>query len=567
MRLSLTQQRWTTKLSDAARVSALAQSLDISPILAQCLIHRATTDRVHEWLEPSPEHLHDPMLMSGMAQAVARVRQAIEGGENVRLVTDYDVDGTTSCLILRSTLLLLQASGRIDHHIPDRQHEGYGFSLRAAEQAIADGVNLLITADIGVRDHEAVSAAASGGVDVIICDHHLPAGAQVPADALAVLCPPQADCSYPNPALAACGVSLKLAEALLNDHHPKAQAILTSMLKVAAIGTVADVVDLSTPENRAIVALGVEELRRGPHTAGLQALLDVADVGSEVTSEDLGFKLGPRINAAGRLAQADAVLTLLSCRDRSEARRQAEALDTLNRDRQGIQRTLVKECLSRLSDPPPGFVVLWGEEAEGWHRGVVGIVAAKVRDKVHRPAAVIAVAGDDARGSVRAPPGVHAVRALDSVADLLLAHGGHPAAAGFSARAADLPELSRRLDAYVQTHTADDDLVPTLQVEAICTPSDLGPDLAQALSKLAPFGKGNPPPLLQLDGVKAEQIRPMGQGHLRMTIGGVDTVWWGGADHRAALDGVVDVVGTLGFNHWRGRSTVRLTIKDARACP
>ena len=297
----MTGHLWQVASEDEAHAPALAQRLGVSPVAARCIASRIHLAGAEQWLTPSLDDLHDPMRMHQMPAALKRIHAAVANGEHIRIVTDYDVDGTTSSLILQSTLRLLGGGTRIDHHIPDRQDEGYGFSRRAAEAAAADGVDLVITADIGVRDHDAVSAAAQAGVDVLICDHHLPAGAEVPGDALAVLCPPKSDCSYPNPALAACGVSLKLAQALLMD-HPRKEAILRSMLKVAAIGTVADVVDLSTQENRAIVRLGIEELRMGPHSPGLQALLSVADIGAEVTAEDLGFKLGPRINAAGRLA-------------------------------------------------------------------------------------------------------------------------------------------------------------------------------------------------------------------------------------------------------------------------
>ncbi len=560
---SLTGYLWELGTVDPDRVHSLAQSLELPLVAARCLAMRAAPDLAQRWLSPSLTDLHDPTEMTGMASAVARIRTAVEEAQSIRIVTDYDVDGTTSSLILQSTLRLLGAGENISYHIPDRQDEGYGFSLRAAEAAVRDGVGLLITADIGVRDHEAVCRAAAGGVDVLICDHHLPPGADVPGDATAVLCPPQSACSYPNPALAACGVCLKLAQALLAD-HPRQEAILRSMLKVAAIGTVADVVDLSTPENRAIVHLGVEGLRQGPHSPGLQALLDVAELGKEITAEDLGFRIGPRINAAGRLAQADAVVSLFGCADPAEARAQAQMLDRLNRDRQGIQRTLVKQCIDSLDSPPPDFAVLWGDEADGWHRGVVGIVAAKVRDQIHRPAAVVAVSGEDARGSVRAPPGVHAVRALDAVQDLLLTYGGHPAAAGFSARAEHLPEIASRLNTHIQTQLPAEDLVPRMTLDAECGPADLGAHLAHALARLAPFGKGNPQPLLHLSEIQPTQVRPMGERHLRMSIGAVDAVWWGGAPYTEALDQPVELVGTLGFNHWRGKRSVRFTIKDAR---
>ena len=324
------------------------------------------------------------------------------------------------------------------------------------------------------------------------------------------------------------GVSIKLAQALL-ESHPRQEAILRSMLKVAAIGTVADVVDLSTPENRAIVAHGIQGLRAGRHAPGLHALLEVAGVQGEVTSEDLGFRLGPRINAAGRLAKATSVIELFDERDPGRARAKAQELDALNGKRQQIQRKLVGEVLDKLSEEPPPFVVEWGAESEGWHRGVVGIVAAKVRDHTHRPTAIIAVAGDEARGSVRSIPGAHAVSALDSVSALLTAHGGHPAAAGFSLPADRLEDLRQGLCEWAAAQGGLGDEAPTLDVDVCCDADALRvPDvdiLAQGLADLGPHGKGNPAPMIQVDGVHVGDIRPMGEKHIRMRVMDVDAIW------------------------------------------
>ncbi len=550
-------------------VQRLTQTCDVPSIVAACMALRGIdTNSAEAWLSPSLDHLHDPMAMRGMAEATQRIEQAIAAKERIRIVTDYDVDGTTSSLILQGVLRLLGAGERIDYHIPDRQKEGYGFSEAAAKSAAHDGIGLIITADIGVRDHASVAAARAAGVDVVICDHHLPAGADVPPDATAVLCPPQHGCDYPNPHLAACGVSLKLAQAMLAT-HPRYEAIIRSMMKMAAIGTVADVVNLATLENRAIVHLGLEALA-GPNTPGLQALLDVAQVSSPMTAQDLGFRVGPRINAAGRLAQATAVLELIHTRDPATARQRAQELDQLNQQRQRIQGKLVDQCIEQLPDPPPPFVVLWGEEAEGWHRGVVGIVAAKVRDRIHRPTAIVAVAGQEARGSVRSTTGVHAVHALDAAADLLDSHGGHPAAAGFSIAARHLPTLAERLAAHAKDIQGGGGHAPELQLDADC-PVELlsaggATQLAKTLARLEPFGKGNPPPMLRIPSVVPEQLSAMGKNHLRMRIAGVDAVWWGGLDKLEALQGPVSIAGTLGFNHWRGRSTVRFTVRDACHC-
>lgn len=563
--LSLHGREWALR-PHHPQADAVAQRLDLPPIVAHCLLHRCGDIEPEAWLRPSLDHLHDPAELHHIGRAVDRIRAAVSRGESVRIVTDYDVDGTTSSLILQSTLKILGASGRIDYHIPNRFGEGYGFSTIAAQKAVDDNVDLVLTADIGVRDHDAVAVATDGGTDVIICDHHLPPGADVPAQALAVLCPPKADCSYPNPALAACGVSLKLAQALLQS-HPKRDPIIASMLKLAAIGTVADVVDLSTPENRAIVSLGLAQLKNGSHTAGLQALLNVSGIDlSHITASDLGYRVGPRINAAGRMAEASSIIELFAERDPGQAKARAEAIDQLNTDRRSVQDHLVQASLAQLSDPPPPFAVLWGSEEEGWHRGVVGIVAAKVRDTVHRPVAVVAVAGDHARGSIRSTTAVHAVQALDSVSHLLDTYGGHPVAAGFSTTADRLPELASGLAAFAEQAVANPK-PPQLCIDAICPIEEVGAPLAHALLRLEPFGKGNAAPLFQVHLPKIDRVQPLGSRHLRIHSGSVEAIWWGGAEHAEVLKGPVTVAATLSFNHWRGRSTPRLTVEDLMLGP
>ena len=564
--LSWTGHRWAQRSVDSEAAEALSQRLGLPALAARCLQPRVAPEAAEAFLAPDLSHLHDPYAMFGMDRAVPRIERAVAEGQRVRIVTDYDVDGTTSSLILQSTLRALGLRDSVDYHIPDRFDEGYGFSVRAAERAAEDGVDLIVTADIGVRDHEAVSRAAAAGVDVIVCDHHLPSGEAVPEAALAVLCPPQADCTYPNPALAACGVSLKLAQALLAA-HPRRDAFVASLLKMAAIGTVADVVDLATPENRAIVALGLEQLSRRPHSPGLEALMVVAGLEEgPLRASDLGFRIGPRINAAGRIEDASLVVELFGARDRGIAMEQAQRLDQLNRQRQGLQKRLVETCMGQLSEDPPGFVVRWGPEAEGWHRGIVGIVASKLRDQVHRPAAVIAVSGDEARGSVRSTPGVHAVHALDSVSDLLDRYGGHPVAAGFSVKTANLEALAERLAAYVDERVDAEAMVPELSVDADATVGELDRAALDALQRLGPFGKGNAAPRLMVRGVRPRGIRPLGATHLRFDLGGLEAVWWSGAAHAEALaqGDLIDVLGRLELNRWKGRESLRFTVEDAR---
>lgn len=568
--LSWTGARWAHRHAPPSRIAEL-EAAGLHPIAARCLAARDLAERAitPDWLTPRLSHLHDPLTMLNMPAALARLERAIAQGERVRIITDYDVDGTTSSLILQACLRLRGLTS-VDYHIPDRFDEGYGFSVHAADRAAEDGVDLILTADIGVRDHAAVQRAMERGVDVLVCDHHLPAGATVPADAI-VLCPPQAGCDYENPSLAACGVSLKLAQALLRE-HPKVTQILRSLLKLAAIGTVADMVPLSTLENRAIVSLGLRELNLGPHAPGLAALIDVAGLQlGQITERDLGFRIGPRINAAGRVASASLVVQLLTSRDPIQARAHARQLDELNGQRRQLQLRMVQRALDAVPDPPPGFVLIAQPEGEEWHRGVAGIVASRLKDDLQRPAAVVAIFGDRAVGSVRSVPAIHAVHALDSVSDLLEKHGGHPAAAGFTVPTEHLSALAERLAAFVDASVDASALVPEHRVD-VALPSDhLSTTLHAQLASLGPFGMGNPEPRLHLQGVRAERVSVRASGRLlHLALRGaerqpVEAIWWGEAERRAQFEGPVDLLGTLGEHTWKGRTTLQFRITDARA--
>ncbi len=567
---SFTGTQWNLAEADPAKVEAIRQQLHISATAARCLAIRLTDLPSKDWLTPDIDQLHDPHLMQGMDAAVDRLHKAVRDRQRIRVVTDYDVDGTTSSLILQAALRLISTElggAVVDYHIPDRFNEGYGFSTIAAQTAAKDGIHLIVTADIGVRDHAAVSTARERGLDVLICDHHLPSGAQVPADAT-VLCPPQNTCTYPNAALAACGISLKLADALLK-HHPKRESVLASMLKLAAIGTVADLVPLTTIENRAIVALGLQELNRGPHSPGLQALLRVSGLGeTPIRESDLGYRIGPRINAAGRVADAKLVVELLTSKTPAEAEPLAAAIDDLNSERKDIQQRLVKEALALSQDDPSPFLVLSGPEEAGWHRGVVGIVAARIRETVHRPVAIASIQGSRAVGSIRSTPSIHAVRALDSVSDLLEKYGGHPVAAGFTLPTENLPQFRERLGQYVLANSQSTG--PSRTVDAELLASDVHQRLFEDLEKLSPFGQGNPRPSLVLLNVHAKQIdaRPekrLLKFRIPTAQGLMDAIWWDHAHLAAEIgSGPMDLLGELSEHHWNGTKRLQFTLSDAR---
>lgn len=569
--LSFTGARWELVPSAAPESEALAGALGLHPLLSTCLVARGRADPEHAraFLEPSWDQLHDPGLMAGMDQAVARIRRAVADGERVRIVTDYDVDGTSSALVLRATLQALGRGEGVDHHVPSRFGEGYGLGAGAVRDAAEAGVTLLVAADIGVRDHEAVAVASELGVDVVICDHHLVGGQDVPP-AAAVLCPGRPGCAYPNASLAAVGVCFTLARALLAE-HPQRDRLLRSLLKVVSLGTVADVVDLSPLENRAIVALGLEALSEGPHAAGLQALLEVAGCsGKTLGAGDLGFRLGPRINAAGRLAEAQLALDLLQQRDPDRARELASQLDALNRRRQRLQETLVQRLLDQALPEPSGpprcaaFPVFAGPEDQGWHRGIVGIVAGKLREALQRPVAVAAVVGDQATGSLRSVPGVDAVAALDTASHLLTRYGGHKAAAGFGLPAAALPELERALSEYLERDVPAEARVPRRRADVLAPLALLGEDAARQLQRLEPCGRGNPRPRLLVPDVTVPRIRRVRQ-HVFFDLGHVQAVWWSGARHtRALVAGPVDLLASLGPDRRDGFARPMLTVEDAR---
>lgn len=568
--MSITGAVWRPAADAPDAGATVAARFGLGAAAARVLAARFPT--VPEALEASFDAFHDPWAMRNMGAAVERLLRAVRDGEHVRVVTDYDVDGTTSSLILQAALKIAagdRAGAPLSYHIPHRFLEGYGFSVAAADKAAEDRVSLVVTADIGVRDFAAVTRARERGLDVLICDHHLPAGATVPADAT-VLCPPQPGCTYPNPSLAACGISLKVAQALLAK-HPRRDEVVRSLLKLAAIGTVADLVPLTTPENRAIVALGLQELNRGRHSVGLQALLTKAGLqAGQIRETDLGYRVGPRINAAGRVADARLVVELLHERDPARADALAEEIEHHNRNRRAIQQSLVEDVLARIRGVDDPFLVIAGDEEHGYHRGVVGIVASKVKDEARRPVAICAIQGDRTVGSIRSVPGVHAVRALDSVADLLEKYGGHPVAAGFTVRTADLDVFRQRLGDFVREQTGGQG-VPFVREYDVTVPIERVDDALFAdFERIGPFGQGNPRPRLLIPGVRPREVLVRGNGRLlKLALdrgaSWIDAIWWDQGDLAPAVEGrTLDLLGEVEENFYQGHRRLQVVLLDAR---
>ena len=497
--------RWISKPADPAQAQLLAEQLQsglaprnskIVAILARLLVLRGIGDveSAEYFLKPSLANLHSPYLMTGMKGAVDRIEAAIERKEGILIYGDYDVDGTTAIVILKTAIEL--CGGAADFHVPHRIKEGYDLRGDVIEGAAAAGIRLIISVDAGIRAFAAAETARRVGVDLIVTDHHLPGQDGTPP-ALAVLNPNQSGCSYPCKALCGAGVAFKLAQALLErrlgtrDQAP----LLKSFAKVVAIATVADAVPL-TGENRIFARIGLEALRSAVNP-GLKALLEVAKVsGRPLTSGEVGFRIAPRINAAGRMDIAADVIELFSTKDPARAREIATKLDKLNADRQEEERRIVQAIDTRFSEDPAlrdAFCIVI--DGDGWHRGVIGITATRVVERYCRPTIVISRDGDEAHGSGRSIKAFHLLNALESCGHMFTRYGGHAHAVGFSIQAARIQELRAHLDQYARARLTLADFEPVLEVDAELSLDGVTPELFQALQQLEPFGVGNPEPV------------------------------------------------------------------------
>jgi single-stranded-DNA-specific exonuclease len=515
--------RWLLPQIDPASAGSLARALGIQPPAARVLAARGYADPEHarRFLRPTLDDLHDPFLLLGMKEAVERMHRAIAGGENILLYGDYDVDGTTSVVILKKAIEML--GGQAWFHVPHRIREGYGMQAGVVEQAAADGVKLLLSVDTGIRSASTVARARELGIDVIVTDHHLP-DAELPP-ALAVLNPNRPGCAYPEKNLCGVGVAFKLAQALFERHGwplEKQRRVAESLLKLVAIGTVADVVPL-TGENRVLVKFGLAGLRsvRNP---GLRALLDVSGFaeGDAPSAGQVAFRIAPRMNAAGRMADAIDVINLFLTEDPEEARALAARLHALNQERQQAEAAIVQAILAECERVP----VTGGQMAlvfagENWHRGVVGIVASRVVEQYHRPAIVLSLDPEEgvAHGSGRSIPAFHLLEALESMPGLFLRFGGHKQAAGLALPADRIEEFRRRLNEYAAARLTADDIVPEIELDACLDFREINEKSVAEVLSLAPFGFGNPAPLFAALGVEvAAEPAVWKEKHLRVGL-------------------------------------------------
>ena len=515
----MTHSRWLLPSPDPRDVEALSSALGIGAPAAGILVHRGLGDpaAARRFLEPSLDDLHAPLTMRDMPRAVERLREAIRDGQKTLIYGDYDVDGTTSVVLLTKAIEL--GGGASSYHVPHRLKDGYGLRPEVVETAAAEGVKLIVSVDTGIRATEVVRRANELGVDVIVTDHHLPETDLPPA--LAVLNPNRPDCRYPEKNLCGAGVAFKLAQALLATlpwPPEKLRRVSESLLKLVAIATVADVVPL-TGENRVMVKHGLDGLG-AVRNAGLRALLDVAGfTGNTVpTAQQVAFQMAPRLNAAGRMDTAMAVIELFLTGDPARARELAQQLEGQNAERRQVEDEIRDTCERLAVDESSAALVYY---SENWHRGVLGIVASRLVERLHRPVFVIGRNPEDglAQGSGRSIAAFHLLQAMEAMPDLFIRFGGHKYAAGVTLEAARVDEFRRRLNAYAAARLSPEDFLPRLDVDAVIGFGDITEPAVQEVLALAPFGHGNPPPLVAaLDVEVAAQPVVMKEKHLRVTV-------------------------------------------------
>ncbi|MFQ5593072.1 MAG: single-stranded-DNA-specific exonuclease RecJ [Anaerolineae bacterium] len=542
----------------------------LDPLVVQLLFNRGLVEphEIQAFLEGAHQD-DNPFRLRSMNEAVTRIRQAIRQRESIAIYGDFDVDGVTSTALLIEVLRTLGADAV--PYIPHRIEEGYGLNTDALDKLSSQGVNLIITVDCGVRAVEEVIHGRRRGMDLIITDHHEPPQELPPA--LALINPKQPGCRYPYKDLPGVGLAFKLAQALLRVESRVAMGTARreiaeeGLLDLVALGVVADLAPL-LGENRALVRRGLAVLNQADRI-GVRALMDVAGVQpGHVGAETIGYVLGPRINAAGRLDHAMLAYRLLVTREPEEARQLAEKLDTRNRERQALTKVVLEQALAQIEGMETDYFLMVG--GEDFAPGVVGLVASRLTEQFYRPSLVLEIGDETSHGSARSIPDFNVIQALDEVADLLIKHGGHAMAAGLTVATDKLPELRARLTEIARRRLADVDLVPALSIDAEWPLAQLTPQTFHILTELEPFGVGNPAPLLMARDVSLRSYAVVGdeENHLRLKLQ-QDRIVWDAMAFRQGhwannIPERIDIVYTPQIDVWNDQVRLRLDVKDMR---
>ncbi|PJB29431.1 single-stranded-DNA-specific exonuclease RecJ [Candidatus Desantisbacteria bacterium CG_4_9_14_3_um_filter_40_11] len=551
------------QLSDANWQDIISAEVKISPILAKILVAKGITksEDARRFLYPDLKDMHSPSLMKGVEQTVNRILQAVKDKQKIMIYGDYDVDGITATVLFVRVFRSMGAE--VLSYLPNRFVDGYGLSNQGIDYAVSNDVSLIITVDCGISAVDVVDYGNQSGLDIIITDHHEPK--DVLPSAYAIVNPKQPGCSYPDKDLSGVGVALKIIHALMQTTNVPVS--FTALLALAAIGTVADIVPI-TGENRIIVRHGLKILS-STREPGLVSLLEVSGIrGKVIDTADVGFKLGPRLNASGRMEDASLSLDLLLSHTHHEAIRLAKILDEKNTLRQQIQKEVFEEAKQLVGHPDNKKVIVVAKD--NWHQGVVGIVASKMVNEYGRPAIVIAYDNENGKGSGRSIPQFHLLNSLTKCDALLQAYGGHKHAAGLSIKKEHVDEFRKMINVYADEVLTDEDMVQSMEVFEVNL-EEVTPKLVFELENLlAPFGIGNPRPIFSSSSVGiADMPRIVGNNHLKMkissclrqidTIGfGLGGVWNGISANRKK----VNIAYRPQMNEWDGMSTLQLSLKD-----
>lgn len=564
--MSARRQRWEIHPPAPA---AFVEHLGLHPLLATLLYQRGLRDPAAASAFLAADYasgLHDPFQMRGMAEAAARIVTAIDRGELMAVYGDFDVDGVTAVALLTQAISAM--GGRIRPYIPHRAREGYGLNNVAIGQLAADGVRVLITVDCGISNYAEVVEASRLGIDVIVTDHHHPPAELPPA--LAVVNPRQPDCAYPFKGLVGVGIAFKLVQALARYGKRPANLRGRDMLDLVALGTVADMGPL-LDENRVLVRAGLTALNETSRP-GVRALIAAAGLTPGlIDSGAIAFALAPRLNAAGRLADARRAYELLLADDRAAADRLAAELNATNRERQALTRqlqTLAEELVAQSGRAEQPLIVLANPD---FNAGVIGLVAARLTETYHRPVVVIEQGADTSRGSARSIPGFSIIDLFDQCADLFVRYGGHAAAAGFTIATSRIPALEQRLLALGRQHLSDEQLAPRLMIDAVLPLADLSWELYVSIQQLEPFGQGNPQPTLMAPNVTVLDPQPTSDGaHLRMRVRAGNNVFeaigfhFGRFAEALQRHPAIDLAYQLAVDEWNGQRRMRLLVRDFR---
>ncbi|MFA5045552.1 MAG: single-stranded-DNA-specific exonuclease RecJ [Paludibacter sp.] len=550
----------------------ITDELSISPILSQLLVQRdiLTFEDARSFFRPDLADLHDPFLMADMQNAVNRLTTAMQKNEKIIVYGDYDVDGTTSVSLVYK--FLKQFYANIEFYIPDRYTEGYGISVQGIDYAATNGFKLIIALDCGIKAIEKVKYATEKGVDFIICDHHTPDDTLPPA--VAVLDPKRIDCQYPYKHLSGCGVGFKLMQAFAITNNIDFSK-LTPLLDLLALSIASDIVPI-TGENRILAFFGLKQINSSP-SVGVKAILDVCSLADrDITISDIVFKIGPRINASGRMKQASEVVELLVSGDHAFAKEKSDTINDYNNDRKDLDKIITDEAIALIGadDRYKNRKSIVVHKAD-WHKGVIGIVASRLTEEFYKPSIVLANSNGLASGSARSVPGFDIYKAIDSCRDLLETFGGHMYAAGLSMKEENIPAFTDRFEQFVAENILEEQTYPQIEIDAVLEFKDITPKFFRVLKQFAPFGPGNMKPIFVSKKVLdfgTSRLVGKEQEHLKLEL--IDTssenVMNGIAfrmhEYNAHLKALnpLDICYTLEENNFNGNTSIQLMIRDIK---